>query len=87
MKKVGIVTVNYNTAEATISLLKSLGKIKTPGLSVEIIVVDNGSEKKLEIEKKQRQKTKTNHEFLASISDTLLASPPSALAFLYLLNF
>jgi hypothetical protein len=56
MKKISVVTVDYNTHEATIALLKSLEKIKTSGFTLEIIVVDNGSEKKLEIGKKQNIK-------------------------------
>lgn len=52
MKKVAVVTVNYNTQEATSTLLRSLDKVKTPDFSLEIIVIDNGSEKPLTIEKK-----------------------------------
>ncbi|MEL7004944.1 MAG: glycosyltransferase, partial [Bacteroidota bacterium] len=38
---VSIITVNYNQAQITEALIKSLGKIDYP--SIEVIVVDNGS--------------------------------------------
>lgn len=53
MKKVAVVTVNYNTEGETKAFLKSLEKVKTPELSLEIIVVDNGSEKPFKMEEKQ----------------------------------
>lgn len=43
MKKVAVVTVNYNTNEDTISFLHSLEKVRTPDIMLETIVVDNGS--------------------------------------------
>ena len=43
MKKVAIVTVNYNTEKDTISLIKSIKKIKTEDFLLETIIVDNGS--------------------------------------------
>src|SRR4051812_2066410 len=43
MKKVAVVTVNYNTAEDTKHCLSSLKKVKTPHFLLELIVVDNGS--------------------------------------------
>jgi|SRR5882724_4314011 len=43
MKKVFVVTVNYNTAEDTKQFLKSLEKVNTSGLSLHTIVIDNGS--------------------------------------------
>lgn len=52
MKKVAIVTVNFNTEHDTKVFLKSLENLDTSGLSVEKIVVDNGSEKHLELEQK-----------------------------------
>lgn len=44
MKKVGIVTVTYNTSEDTLAFLHSLKQSKTPDISLDIIIVDNGSE-------------------------------------------
>jgi GT2 family glycosyltransferase len=52
MKKVIIVTVNYNTTADTKLLLVSLEKIKKTDFSTEIIVVDNGSKDALKLEKK-----------------------------------
>jgi GT2 family glycosyltransferase len=43
MKKVAVVTVNFNTEEDTITFLRSLKKVKTPDFALETIVVDNGS--------------------------------------------
>jgi len=43
MKKVSVVTVNYNTAQDTKNLLESLKKVRTPDFLLTIIVVDNGS--------------------------------------------
>lgn len=43
MKKVAIITVNYNTQKDTINLLKSLERIDKTDLQIKIIVVDNGS--------------------------------------------
>lgn len=43
MKKVAVVTVNFDTAEDTINFLKSLKNVKTPDFSLETIIVDNGS--------------------------------------------
>lgn len=43
MKKIAVVTVNYNTAEDTDSFLNSIDKIDKKGISLNIIVVDNGS--------------------------------------------
>ena len=53
MKKVTVVTVNYNTTGETKAFLKSLEKIKTPEISLETIVVDNGSDKPFEQESKE----------------------------------
>lgn len=50
MKKIAIVTVNYNTEEDTKAFLKSLEKVHHHGLSLEAIVVDNASEKPLSLE-------------------------------------
>ena len=43
MKKVAIVTLTFNTAEDTIIFLQSLKHTKIPDVSLDIIVVDNGS--------------------------------------------
>lgn len=43
MKKVAVVTVNYNTAEDTTTFLHSIEKINKPNFILDIIVVDNGS--------------------------------------------
>ncbi len=45
MKKISIVTINYNSEEATKNLLTSLKKIKVANFSWDVVVVDNGSEK------------------------------------------
>jgi len=47
MKKVTVVTVNYNTAEDTISFLESLKKVKTSTFVVDCIIIDNGSKEVL----------------------------------------
>lgn len=49
MKKVGIVTVNYNTADDTNTFLHSLKHIKTPDISIDIIIVDNGSKEEFKL--------------------------------------
>jgi len=49
MKKVTIVTVNFNTAEDTTTFLHSLKKVKTPGFTLETIVVDNGSKEEFKL--------------------------------------
>lgn len=43
MKKVAVVTVNYNTDEDTHSLVKSLEKTRKADFELSIIIVDNGS--------------------------------------------
>lgn len=43
MKKVAIVTVNYNGSKDTIDFLKSLKKLDSKGFELKTIVVDNGS--------------------------------------------
>lgn len=45
MKKVSIITVNYNSEQATKKLLESLKHLKVSNLVLDILVVDNGSEK------------------------------------------
>lgn len=44
MKKVAVVTVNFDTAEDTNSFLKSLKLVKKSDFTVETIIVDNGSQ-------------------------------------------
>ena len=44
MKKVAIITVNYNNSKDTLEFLESLEKLDTKGLEVKTVVVDNGSE-------------------------------------------
>lgn len=45
MDKITLVTVNYNTEEDTLNLLKSLDSVKIGPLNFDIIIVDNGSSK------------------------------------------
>lgn len=47
MKKVVIVTVNYNTEKDTLDLIESIKKIKKEGFLIKTIIVDNGSKNKL----------------------------------------
>src|ERR1035437_9364757 len=54
MKKVAIVTVNYNTESDTKQLLVSLEKAKTPDFSTDIIVIDNGSKDAFKLEDKDK---------------------------------
>ena len=49
MKKIAVVTVNFNTAEDTIALLHSLKHVKTPDFTLDIIIVDNGSKEIFEL--------------------------------------
>lgn len=53
MKKIAVVTVSYNTEEDTKAFLKSLEKVETSGFDLEIVVVDNGSEKVLTLKDEQ----------------------------------
>jgi len=55
MKKVSVVTINYNSEESTKKLLNSLVKVKTSGFEIEIIVVDNGSKKIFSTPKKYKK--------------------------------
>lgn len=43
MKKLAVVTVNYNTAQDTTNFLHSLKHVKAPEIKLETIIVDNGS--------------------------------------------
>ena len=56
MKKIALVTVNYNTARDTFTLLNSLERLKTDDLELDVIVVDNGSKSPITIEKKYKHK-------------------------------
>lgn len=53
MKKIAIVTVNYNTEEDTKNLLTSLKKINTSNFTFFTIIIDNGSENVLKIEESE----------------------------------
>lgn len=53
MKKVTLVTVNYNTEKDTGNLLKSLENIKKDDFELNIIVVDNGSENRFKLNAKE----------------------------------
>src|SRR6185369_2782018 len=50
MKKVSVVTVNYNTEQDTINLIATLKKVRTPDFLLSIIVVDNGSKNASELD-------------------------------------
>lgn len=54
MKKVAIVTVNFNTEKDTRDFLKSLEKVKTKDVTLDVIVVDNGSKVKFVLDKEQK---------------------------------
>jgi len=56
MKKIGLVTVNYNTAEDTKNLLQSLKHVKTPDFTLDIIIVDNGSKNIFKLPENLNQK-------------------------------
>jgi hypothetical protein len=43
MKKIAVVTVNYNTEKDTLNLLHSLEKVNKPNIQLTTIIVDNGS--------------------------------------------
>lgn len=45
MKKIGIVTVNYNSERETLDLLKSLERIDKKNIDLKIFIVDNASKK------------------------------------------
>jgi GT2 family glycosyltransferase len=49
MKKLAVVTVNYNTAEDTTAFLHSLKHVKTPEIELSTIVVDNGSDNRYKL--------------------------------------
>lgn len=51
MKKVIIVTVNYNTEKDTYNLVDSIKKVKKEDFFLETIIVDNGSKNKMSLSK------------------------------------
>lgn len=67
MKKVVVVTINYNTDDDTHNLLKSLGEADTSGFALEIIVVDNGSAVPFVLHPKEKE---SNVILLPSSSNT-----------------
>src|SRR5258708_40341915 len=60
MKKVAVVTVNYNTDEDTKALLRSLEHVKKNDFEIEIIVVDNGSKIALLLPYKEKKENVTS---------------------------
>lgn len=55
MKKISVVTINFNTAHETKEFLASVKKIKTTDFIVEAIVVDNGSKDVLTLTKEEKK--------------------------------
>src|SRR5258708_38637009 len=53
MKKIIIVTVNFNSEKETHSCLASLNLLITKDFVVEVVVVDNGSEKEFVLKKEE----------------------------------
>lgn len=56
MKKIAVVTVNFNTAEDTITFLTSLKKVKKADFTIETIIVDNGSKEVFKIPENLKDK-------------------------------
>ncbi len=50
MEKIAIVILNFNGEKNTIQCLESLNKLQVVNYKLEVIVVDNGSEKEFRIE-------------------------------------
>jgi GT2 family glycosyltransferase len=65
MKKVALVTINYNTDEDTHALIQSLEKIHTLDFRLEIILVDNGSKNLFVL----KQSEKKDHIMLIRSND------------------
>lgn len=65
MKKVAVVTINYNTDEQTHALLDSLEKIDRSNFHLEIIIVDNESQTPFVLE----QSEKEDHIILIRLED------------------
>lgn len=59
MKNVAVVTVNYNTAEDTKSFIESFEKLNTQGLTMQIIIVDNGSKEIFTLPEKAKKESLT----------------------------
>lgn len=59
MKKVAIVTVNYNTEIDTKNFLTSLNRIEKGNFQVQIIIVDNGSKTKFQLEDQEKKENIT----------------------------
>lgn len=59
MKKVAVVTVNFNTEQETLGLLRSIEKITASDFGVGIIIVDNGSKNEFILNKKQQKENIT----------------------------
>src|SRR5258708_2539590 len=55
--KVAIVTVTFNTAEDTITLLHSLQKINKPDITLSLVIVDNGSKEIFELPENLKKNT------------------------------
>jgi len=55
MKKVIVVTVNFNTAEDTTAFLQSLKQVKTSDIELSTIVVDNGSKDEYKLPENLKQ--------------------------------
>lgn len=55
MKKVYAVTISFNKEEVTLAWLDAIQKVKTPGFSLEIVIVDNASTKPFVLDKKREK--------------------------------
>ncbi len=61
MKKISIITVNYNTDNETKSLLKSLERIEKKDIEMNIIIVDNGSKSLFKLDSQNKKDNTTVH--------------------------
>lgn len=59
MKKITIVTVNYNTQKDTKNLLTSLGRIEKSDIRLQIIIVDNGSKTRFDLDPHEKKENIT----------------------------
>lgn len=55
MKKIAVVTVTYNTEKDTKNLLLSLGRIEKNNFQPQIIIVDNGSKTRFQLEPQEKK--------------------------------
>jgi GT2 family glycosyltransferase len=56
MKKIALITINYNRGKITHEFLKSVAKLKnTPDYSIGIFVIDNGSKEILKLTKDEKE--------------------------------